>query len=249
MDAVKRHSRSTCPVSKRPLHAGTQEKRVRGGKTRSSTTHTKETNCGREKHRQGPRPGRQLHTSPLTHTDTIAAPSVCGRKDSALHTTISHKKQAVIHQWTRTRSDTPPPPPVQSHGQRDTATARCQQTQRTRSEQSPKEPNAEADPHPSMTRCLTPRGHTERTVSSTEIIRRQSLKNASVSDGPSNTIEENGQCGNAVTAPATMIPPYRGNSPITPRMHTQSTYHIKITQCFSPETKQPHSLPNSFGHR
>ncbi|ESS55624.1 hypothetical protein TCDM_12889 [Trypanosoma cruzi Dm28c] len=103
--------------------------------------------------------------------------------------------------------------------------------------------------HPAMTRCLTPCGHTERTVSPIEIIRRPSLKNASVSDGPSNTIEENGQCSNTVTPPATMSPSYRGNSPITPRMRTQSTYHIKITQFFSPETKQPHSLPNFFGHR
>ncbi|RNC32490.1 exo-alpha-sialidase [Trypanosoma cruzi] len=78
MDAVKRHSQSTWPVSMRPLHAGTQEKRVRGKKARSSTTHTEETNYNREKHRHGPRPGRQLHTSPHTHTHTIAVPSVRG---------------------------------------------------------------------------------------------------------------------------------------------------------------------------
>ncbi|RNE98431.1 hypothetical protein TcG_12317 [Trypanosoma cruzi] len=57
-------------------------------------------------------------------------------------------------------------------------------TQRTRSEQSPKEPHAEADPHPSMTRRLTPCGHAERTISSIELIRPPSLKAASVSDGP-----------------------------------------------------------------
>ncbi|RNC39684.1 hypothetical protein TcCL_NonESM10937, partial [Trypanosoma cruzi] len=95
-------------------------------------------------------------------------------------------------------------------------------TQRTPSKQSPKEPHAEADPHPAMTRRLTPRGHTERTVSTIELIRRPSLKDASVSDGPSNTIEGNGQCSNTVTPPATMILSYWGNSPMTPRMRTQS---------------------------
>ncbi|RNE97070.1 hypothetical protein TcG_12723 [Trypanosoma cruzi] len=49
------------------------------------------------------------------------------------------------------------------------------QQYRTRSKQSPKEPHAEAIPHPSMTRRLTPCGHTERTISSIEIIRPPSL--------------------------------------------------------------------------
>ncbi|RNC32433.1 hypothetical protein TcCL_Unassigned04952, partial [Trypanosoma cruzi] len=39
-------------------------------------------------------------------------------------------------------------------------------------------------------RRLIPCDHTECTISSIEIILRPSLKNASVSDGPSNTIEE-----------------------------------------------------------
>ncbi|RNF09750.1 hypothetical protein TcG_09784 [Trypanosoma cruzi] len=81
-------------------------------------------------------------------------------------------------------------------------------TQRTPSKQSPKEPHAEADPHPSMTRRLTPRGHTERTVSSIELMPRPSPKDATVRDGPSNTIEENGQCSSTATAPNTMIPSY-----------------------------------------
>ncbi|ESS58664.1 hypothetical protein TCDM_12377 [Trypanosoma cruzi Dm28c] len=78
MDAVRRHLRSTWPVSMRSLRAGTQEKRVRGKKSKKQHKHTKETNDRREKHRHGPRPGRQLHTSPHTHTDTIAVPSVRG---------------------------------------------------------------------------------------------------------------------------------------------------------------------------
>ncbi|RNC56128.1 hypothetical protein TcCL_ESM06323 [Trypanosoma cruzi] len=58
-------------------------------------------------------------------------------------------------------------------------------TQRTQSEQPLKEPHTrKRGPHPPMTRRLSPRGHTECTVSSIEIIRRPSLKNASVSDGP-----------------------------------------------------------------
>ncbi|RNE97686.1 hypothetical protein TcG_13275 [Trypanosoma cruzi] len=47
-------------------------------------------------------------------------------------------------------------------------------TQRTRSKQSPKEPNAEADPHPPMTRRLSTRGHTERTFSRIDLILRPS---------------------------------------------------------------------------
>ncbi|RNC40000.1 hypothetical protein TcCL_NonESM10579 [Trypanosoma cruzi] len=63
-------------------------------------------------------------------------------------------------------------------------------TQRTRSKQSPKEPHAEADPHPCMTRRLTPRGHTECTVSSMELMPRPSLKDASSNNGAWNTIEK-----------------------------------------------------------
>ncbi|EKG01114.1 hypothetical protein TCSYLVIO_007904 [Trypanosoma cruzi] len=55
----------------------TGEKGERGKDKKQHNTH-KRTNCGREKQRHGPRPGRQLHTSPLTHTDTIAVPSVRG---------------------------------------------------------------------------------------------------------------------------------------------------------------------------
>ncbi|RNC33790.1 hypothetical protein TcCL_Unassigned03483 [Trypanosoma cruzi] len=39
-------------------------------------------------------------------------------------------------------------------------------------------------PHPPTTRRLSPCGHTECTFSSIEIIRRPSLKDASVDDGP-----------------------------------------------------------------
>ncbi|RNC36704.1 hypothetical protein TcCL_Unassigned00319 [Trypanosoma cruzi] len=99
-------------------------------------------------------------------------------------------------------------------------------TQRTRSEQSPKEPHAEAGPHPSMTRRLIPCGHTEHTISPIELILRPSLKNASVSDGNQNTIEKYGQCSGTATPPATMIPSYRGNSSIIPLVHTHNQHTI-----------------------
>ncbi|RNC36667.1 hypothetical protein TcCL_Unassigned00325 [Trypanosoma cruzi] len=72
MDAAKRHSQSTWPVSMRPLHAGTQEKMVTREKSKKQHKHTEETNDRREKHRQDPHPGRQLHTSPHRQT-----PSQC----------------------------------------------------------------------------------------------------------------------------------------------------------------------------
>ncbi|ESS62715.1 hypothetical protein TCDM_09586 [Trypanosoma cruzi Dm28c] len=126
MDAVRRHSQSTWPVSMQPLHAGTQEERMTREKGKKQhKTHTEETNNRREKHRQGPRPGRQLHTSPHTH-----APSRCRQSAGEKirpSTQQTHTLPAINHQWTR-RSDTPPPPPLQSHGQRDTATARCRHT-------------------------------------------------------------------------------------------------------------------------
>ncbi|ESS60862.1 hypothetical protein TCDM_11582 [Trypanosoma cruzi Dm28c] len=136
-------------------------------KKQEAAQHTEETNDRREKHRHGPHTGRQLHTSPQTHT--IAVLPVREREDSVLHKTNAHT--ASIHpEWKMRRDTAPSSPPVQSHGQRDTATARCQQY-RTRNKKSPKEPHAEADPHPSMTRRLAPRGHTECTVSSIELTR------------------------------------------------------------------------------
>ncbi|RNC40424.1 hypothetical protein TcCL_NonESM10098 [Trypanosoma cruzi] len=92
--------------------------------------------------------------------------------------------QFTHHETASTQGTrTPPPPPVQSHGN-GIRPQPAAGTQRTRSKQSPKEPHAEADPHPSTTRRLTPCGHTECTVSSIDLIRRPSLKDASVSDGP-----------------------------------------------------------------
>ncbi|RNC36159.1 hypothetical protein TcCL_Unassigned00893 [Trypanosoma cruzi] len=235
-------------------HAATPRRKTgeegEGKKARSSTTHTEGTNTSLGKSTATALALAGDSTPALTHTHTPSQCRQSAEEKIRPSTQQTHTPPAVIHQWTRTRSDTPPPPPpVQSHGQRDTATAPKANKYRTRNEKSPKEPHAEADPHPATTRRRSPRGHTERTVSSIELIRRPSLKDASVSDGPSNTIEENGQCGNAVTPPATMSPSYRGNSPITPRTHTQLTHYIKITQCFSPEAKQPRSLPNFFGHR
>ncbi|ESS62136.1 hypothetical protein TCDM_10238 [Trypanosoma cruzi Dm28c] len=154
---------------------GTEDHRTQ----KRAAKHTEGTNDRREKHRHGPNTGRQLRTSPHTHTSSQCRQSAGERIRPSTQQT--HTPPAVIHQWTR-RNDTPPSsPPVQSHGQRNTATAK---TQRTPSEQSPKEPHAEAIPHPPTTRRLTPRGHAERTVSPIEPIRRPSLKNASVSDGP-----------------------------------------------------------------
>ncbi|RNF05697.1 hypothetical protein TcG_10558 [Trypanosoma cruzi] len=177
MDAVKRHSRSTCPVSMRPLHAGTQEKRVRGGKTRSSTNTQKKQIAGgkssataltltgnstpaitHKHHRSAvsPRPRRQPHNKRTHHQQSPTN----GRGREATH---RHRLQ-----FNPTANGIRPRPAAG--------------TQRTTSEQSPKEPHAEAIPHPSMTRRLTSCGHTECGISS-ELILRPSLENVSVSDG------------------------------------------------------------------
>ncbi|ESS61082.1 hypothetical protein TCDM_11344 [Trypanosoma cruzi Dm28c] len=195
-----------------------------------------QTNGRRGKHRHGPRPGRQLHTSPHTHT-----PSRCRRSaDEKIRPSTTNAHTASSH------------PPMDEDEKRHAATASssnprttgyshspADNTQRTRSKKSPKEPHAEAIPHPSMTRRLTPCGHTECTVSSTELMPRPSLKYASFNDGAWNTIEKSGKRGNTAIMPATIILQLRCNSPITSRMHEQVTYYMKPTQCFSPGNKQP----------
>ncbi|RNC47295.1 hypothetical protein TcCL_NonESM02768 [Trypanosoma cruzi] len=166
-------------------HAATPRRNTeeddRGKKQKAAQTHGgNKRQAGKAPPRSSPWPATPHQPS---HTNTIAVLPVREREDSALHKREAHTASSHT-QWTRRRSDPPPsPPPVQSHGQRDTATARRQQTQRTRSKQSPKEPHAEAIPHPSMTRRLSPRGHTECNASSIEL-GRQSPKDASVSDGP-----------------------------------------------------------------
>ncbi|RNC39230.1 hypothetical protein TcCL_NonESM11450 [Trypanosoma cruzi] len=56
--------------------------------------------------------------------------SSCGSlcAETARRPQQTHTPPAINHQWTRTKRYTPPPPPVQSHGQRHTATARCKHT-------------------------------------------------------------------------------------------------------------------------
>ncbi|RNE99925.1 hypothetical protein TcG_12047 [Trypanosoma cruzi] len=184
MDAFRRHSRSTWPVSMRPLHAGTQEEKMtRESKKQRKHTRKEQIAGGKSSAKGLALAGNSTPALKHTHTPSQCCQSAGERIRSSTQQTYT--PPSATHQWTRKRRDTPPPlSPVRSHGQRHTATARSQQTQRTRSKQSPKEPHAEAIPHPSTTRRLTPRGHAERTVSPIELIRRPSLKNASVSDGP-----------------------------------------------------------------
>ncbi|RNC34865.1 exo-alpha-sialidase [Trypanosoma cruzi] len=139
----------------------------------------------RKEQRGAPSP---THQSSHTNTRTqIAVLPDRAWEDLVLHT--KNARTARIHpQWARKR-DTPPPPPVQSHGQQDTTTARCRHTKHSERTITQRATRAEADPHPSMTRCPTPCGHTECTLSSIELTRRPSLKYASVIGGSWNTIE------------------------------------------------------------
>ncbi|RNC54116.1 hypothetical protein TcCL_ESM08478 [Trypanosoma cruzi] len=118
-------------------------------KARSSTTHK------RNKHQAGKASPKALalagnSTPALTHTHAASSHTQCTR-----------------------RRDTPPPHPVQSHRQRIRPQPAAG-TERIRSKLSPKEPHAEADPHPSMTRRLTPCGHTECSISPIDLILRPS---------------------------------------------------------------------------
>ncbi|RNC39905.1 hypothetical protein TcCL_NonESM10688 [Trypanosoma cruzi] len=106
-------------------------------------------------------------TPALTHTHHRSAVSPWVRGFGPPHNKRAH---------TTTASSSIPRTTAYSHSP-------AANTLRTRSKQSPKEPHAEAIPHPSMTRRLSPCGHTEHTVSSIDLIRHPSLKNASVSDG------------------------------------------------------------------
>ncbi|RNF22388.1 hypothetical protein TcG_02327, partial [Trypanosoma cruzi] len=83
---------------------GTQKKQIAGGKS----TATALALAGNS-------------TPALTHTSSRCRQSAGERIRPSTQET--HTLPAVIHQWARTRRDTPPPSPVQSHGQRDTATA------------------------------------------------------------------------------------------------------------------------------
>ncbi|RNC51686.1 exo-alpha-sialidase [Trypanosoma cruzi] len=123
MDAVKRHSQSIWPVSMPPLHAGTQEERITGEKSKKQHKHTRKEQTTSRKSTATALALAGNSTPALTHTHT---PSQCcqyaGERIRS-STQQTHTPPAINHQWTRTRSNTPPPPPAQSHGQRDTATA------------------------------------------------------------------------------------------------------------------------------
>ncbi|RNF20681.1 hypothetical protein TcG_03459 [Trypanosoma cruzi] len=112
-------------------------------------------------------------TPALTHTHHRSAVSPRVRGFGPLHNKRTHRQQSSTNGEEReaTHRHRLQFNPT-ANGIRPQPAAGTQY--RTRSKQSPKEPHAEADPHPSMTRCLTPRGHTEHTVSSIELIRRPS---------------------------------------------------------------------------
>ncbi|RNC35070.1 hypothetical protein TcCL_Unassigned02074 [Trypanosoma cruzi] len=183
MDAVKRHSQSTWPVSMRPLHAETKEEMMTGRKKVRSCTNTrkKQTTDGKSTATALALVGNS--TPAITDTNHRSAVSPRVRRFGSphkrkAHTASSHhtngQKREATHRhrlhFSPTANGTRPQPAANR--------------QRTRSEQSPKEPHAEADPHQPMTRRLAPCGHTECTVSSIDLILRPSLEDASVSDGP-----------------------------------------------------------------
>ncbi|ESS62098.1 hypothetical protein TCDM_10264 [Trypanosoma cruzi Dm28c] len=108
----------------RPLHAGTLEERMTGEKQEAAQHTRKKQIAGKAPQRASPWPATP-HQPSQTLTSSRCRQSAGERIRSSTQQT--HTLPAVICQWTR-RSDTPPSPPVQSHGQRDTATARSQHT-------------------------------------------------------------------------------------------------------------------------
>ncbi|RNF15381.1 hypothetical protein TcG_07086 [Trypanosoma cruzi] len=164
-------------------HAATPRRNTggEGEKARSSTKHTrkKQTTGGKSTATALALTGNSTPALKHTHHRSAASPRVRGFGPP--HNKRTHRQQSSTNgrgeathrhrlQFNPTANGIQPQPAAG--------------TQRTRSEQSPKEPHAEADPHPSMTRRLTPCGHTEHTVSPIELILRPSLKAASVNDGP-----------------------------------------------------------------
>ncbi|RNC36066.1 exo-alpha-sialidase [Trypanosoma cruzi] len=145
-------------------HAATPRRKTgeesEGKKARSSTTHTEGTNTSLGKSTATALALAGDSTPTLTHTHTISQCRQSAEEKIRPSTQQTHTPPAVIHQWTRTRSDTPPPPPVKSHGQRDTATAPKPTNIAHGASNHPKT-HAEADPHPATTRRHSPRGHTE----------------------------------------------------------------------------------------
>ncbi|EKF30691.1 hypothetical protein MOQ_005494 [Trypanosoma cruzi marinkellei] len=95
-------------------------------------------------------------------------------------------------------------------------------------------------------RRLIPRGHTGRTDSPKELIRRPSFKDGSADDGPSHTNrkKENLKCSSAAILPATMILSQQSNSLSRLGVHTQVVKYMEHPLVFHTKTKPPLSLPN-----
>ncbi|RNC35085.1 exo-alpha-sialidase [Trypanosoma cruzi] len=129
MDAVRRHSQSTWPVSMRPLNAGTKEEMMTGKTVRSCTTQKKKRQAEKAPPTPSPWPATP-HQPSHTHAPSQCRQSAGERIRPSIQKT--HTLPAATHRWTRTRRDTAPLPPVQSHDQRDTATARSQHTAHTK---------------------------------------------------------------------------------------------------------------------
>ncbi|RNF06799.1 hypothetical protein TcG_10536 [Trypanosoma cruzi] len=100
-------------------HAGTQEERITGEKSKQQKHTRKKQIAGGKSIAKGfTLAGNSTPALTNTHHRSAASPRVRGFGPP--HNKLTHRQQS--HQCTR-RSDTPPSPPVQSHGQRDTATA------------------------------------------------------------------------------------------------------------------------------
>ncbi|RNC52135.1 exo-alpha-sialidase, partial [Trypanosoma cruzi] len=79
-------------------HAATPRRNTGGedekGKKQDAAQRTKGTNDKREKHRQGPHPGRQLHTSPHTLTHHRSAVSTQVRGFGSPHKKRTQRQQS-----------------------------------------------------------------------------------------------------------------------------------------------------------
>ncbi|RNC49529.1 exo-alpha-sialidase [Trypanosoma cruzi] len=108
--------------------------------------------------------------------------------------------------WTRT-SDPRPPPPDHSHEQRDMGTA-PQPAHNARGAGTHHTGHAQRWAlihHDATPKCHC--RHTEYTISSVQLILRTSPTDASVNDGPYNTIDVIGKCSHAAIPPDTTILP------------------------------------------
>ncbi|RNC31841.1 hypothetical protein TcCL_Unassigned05615 [Trypanosoma cruzi] len=166
-------------------HAATPRRNTGGEDDKGKRQEAAQTHVGNKRQagkaspRPSPWPATPLQPS-HTHHRSAASPWVrrFGLHKRKAHAASSHTpmdKNGKRH--TATASSSVPRPTGYSHSPLPTHSAHG-------ASNLPSTHTRKRSPHPPTTRRLSPCSHTEHTISSIELTRRPSLKDASVSDGP-----------------------------------------------------------------